>query len=64
LRVSGFAEPASATYQEKSQELPGRGDDFEPEAGILLFRGRAEPRRDLRRHNSAPDAWLTLTEVA
>jgi len=64
LRVSGVAGLASATDQEKTQGLPRRGDDFGSEVRILSFRRRAESRRDLRRHNSAPDAWLALTEVA
>jgi hypothetical protein len=64
LRVSDIAGPASATDQAKTQELPGRGDDFESEPGILSFGGRTELRRDLRRHNSTPNAWFTLTEVA
>ena len=37
---------------------------FESEARISSFHRRAESRRDLRRHNSAPNAWFTLTEVA
>jgi len=64
LRVSDVAGLASVTDQEKTQGLPRRGDDFESEAGILSFCRRAESRRDLRRYDSAPDAWLTLTEVA
>jgi hypothetical protein len=64
LRVSDVAGLASATDQAETQELPGRGDDFESELGILSFGGRTELRRDLRRHNSAPNACFTLTEVA
>jgi hypothetical protein len=59
LRVSDVAGLASATDQAKTQELPGRGDDFESEPGILSFSGRTELRRDLRRHNSAPNARIT-----
>ena len=64
LRVSGVAGLARVTDQEKAQGLPVRGDGFESEAGVLSFLRRAEPGRDLRRHNSAPNIWSTLTEVA
>jgi hypothetical protein len=64
LRVSDVAGLVSATDQAKTQELPGRGDDFEPELGILSFGGRTELRDDLRRHNSAPNTCFRLAEVA
>jgi hypothetical protein len=64
LRVSDVAGLASATDQAKTQELPGPGDDFESEPGILSFDGGTELWRDLRRHNSAPNACFTLAEVA
>jgi hypothetical protein len=64
LWVSDVDGLASASDQAKTQELPGRGDDFESEPGILSFCGRTELRPDLRRPNSAPNASFTLTEVA
>jgi hypothetical protein len=64
LRVSDVAGLASATDQAKTQELPGPGDDFESELAILSFGCRTGSQRDLRRHNSAPNACFTLVEVA
>ena len=64
LRVSDVAGLASATDQAKTQVLPGPGNDFESELEILSFGRRTELRRDLRRHNSPPNACFTLAEVA
>jgi len=63
LRVPDVAGLARVTDQEKTQDYRVEAM-IGSEAQILSFRRRAESRRDLRRHNSAPDAWLALTELA